>query len=91
VAGVDPNVAELAAADVVAQIEARLVGQLSDAALADWAFDQFYALELGLRRLPAADEDVLREALDTLMFADMADFHLSEAELRALAARLRNR
>jgi hypothetical protein len=34
-------------AAVIAQIEDRLAGQLNDSALAAWAFDRFYAQELG--------------------------------------------
>ena len=34
-------------ATIVARIEARLSGQLTDTALAAWAFDRFYAEELG--------------------------------------------
>jgi hypothetical protein len=80
-------------AAVAQRIEERLAGRLSDAALAKWAFDSFYAMELAEEDLeddtPRAEADaLLAEALDALMFGDDPDFRLSEAELRDLAARL---
>lgn len=73
---------------IVARIEARFSGQLSDAALAAWAFDRFYAEELGSETYEAGAEEVIADALDALMFGDDPSFRLDEEELRALAAQL---
>ncbi|HJZ46677.1 MAG TPA: hypothetical protein VKE41_05910 [Roseiflexaceae bacterium] len=75
-------------AAIVAQIEARLAGQLSDTALAAWAFDRFYAEELGSEAYEAGSEEAVADALDALMFGDDPGFRLDEEELRALAAQL---
>lgn len=74
--------------DVVAKIEERLAGKLDDVALAAWAFDHFYAEELGEEEWAEADADVIAAALDELMFADTAGFELDQEGLRALLARL---
>ncbi|HWQ14261.1 MAG TPA: hypothetical protein VNL77_15790 [Roseiflexaceae bacterium] len=91
----EPKAAEDAApattltrAAVAERIAQRLAGRLSDAALAAWAFDRFYEVELGAASLETGAEDVLEDALDALMFGDDPAFRLSEEELRALAARL---
>jgi hypothetical protein len=73
---------------VVAQVEARLSGQLTDKALAAWAFDRFYAEELGNEAYEAGAEAAIADALDALMFGDDPGFRLDEEELRALAAQL---
>jgi hypothetical protein len=73
---------------VAAQIEARLAGQLTDKALAAWAFDRFYAEELGNEAYEAGAEVAIADALDALMFGDDPGFRLDEEELRALAAQL---
>jgi hypothetical protein len=78
----------LTRAAVIAQIEARLAGQLDDAALAAWAFDRFYAVELDQEHYEAGAEQVIADALDILMFDDDPDFQLDQEELRALAAQL---
>ena len=75
-------------ADVVRQIEARLSGVLDDAALAAWAFDRFYAEELGEAEYEEAGEAAIADVLDALMFGDDPNFRLDEEELRALAAQL---
>ena len=75
-------------ATVVARIEARLSGQLSDSALAAWAFDRFYAEELGSEAYEAGAEVAIAVVLDALMFADDPGFRLVEEELRALIAQL---
>jgi hypothetical protein len=75
-------------AAVIAQVEQRLSGQLSDAALAAWAFDRFYAAELGQEQYEAGAEAAIDDALDTLMFDDDPSFRLDEEELRNLIARL---
>ncbi|MFQ3631765.1 hypothetical protein [Roseiflexus sp.] len=74
---------------VVAQIDARLSGAMTDQALAAWAFDQFYAVELGQAHFEAGAEERLADALDALMFSDHEAFRLDEEELRRLAALLR--
>ena len=73
---------------VIAQIEARLTSQLDDAALATWAFDHFYAQELGQEQYEVGAESAIADSLDALMFGDDPGFQLSEEELRALVARL---
>ncbi|HEU4327674.1 MAG TPA: hypothetical protein VFS21_31330 [Roseiflexaceae bacterium] len=76
---------------LLAQIDARLSGAIGDKALAKWAFDRFYAEELGEEEYESEHAPLLAEALDELMFADDPHFRLSEEELRALAARLKPR
>jgi hypothetical protein len=75
-------------ASVMARIEARLAGQLSHAALAAWAFDRFYAEELGSEAYETGAEVLITDVLDALMFSDDPDFRLDEEELRALVAQL---
>ena len=75
-------------AAIVARIEARLSGQLTDTALAAWAFDRFYAEELGSEAYEAGAEVAIADVLDALMFADDPGFRLVEEELRALIAQL---
>lgn len=70
------------------QIEARLAGTLGDAALAAWAFDRFYAEELGTEAYESGAEAVIADVLDALMFDDDPSFRLDEFELRGLLARL---
>ncbi len=74
--------------DIITKINQRLRGQLSDAAMATWAFDLFYAIEQGEDEAAAADSDLIAEALDELMFADEEPFALDDADLRRLIARL---
>jgi hypothetical protein len=73
---------------VIARIQARLSGQLTDKALAAWAFDRFYAEELGTEAYEAGAEVAITDALDALMFGDDPGFRLDEEELRALVAQL---
>ena len=73
---------------VIARIESRLSGQLSDKALAAWAFDRFYAEELGSETYEAGAEVAITDVLDALMFGDDPGFRLDEEELRALVAQL---
>ena len=81
-----PSVVTRAA--VIAQIEDRLAGQLDDSALAAWAFDRFYAQELGQEDYEAGAEPAITDALDALMFDDAPGFQLNQEELRALIAQL---
>jgi len=75
-------------AAIVKRIEARLSGQLTDTALAAWAFERFYAEELGSETYEAGAEVAIADVLDALMFADDPGFQLVEEELRALIAQL---
>jgi len=73
---------------VIRQIEARLAGRLDDAALAAWAFDRFYAEELGEQDYEQGAEAAIADVLDALMFGDEPSFRLGVEELRELIARL---
>jgi hypothetical protein len=75
-------------ATIAARIEARLSGQLTDTALAAWAFDRFCAEELGSEAYEVGAEVAITDVLDTLMFGDDPGFRLDEEELRALVAQL---
>jgi hypothetical protein len=87
--GTSPNRdATITCTAVVKQIEARLAGQLDDDALAAWAFDRFYAEELGDETFEVGAEPAIADALDALMFSDDPGFRLDEEELRALIAQL---
>jgi hypothetical protein len=87
---VSPNerAAPLTRAALITRIEDRLAGRLDGAAIAAWAFDRFYAEELGQEQYEAGAESVIAETLDTLMFDDDPGFRLDEEELRALIAQL---
>jgi hypothetical protein len=76
-------------AAIVERIEARLAGTLADAALAAWAFERFYAEELGEEDYEDGAEPVIADVLDALMFGDDPGFRLDEEELRALVAQLK--
>jgi hypothetical protein len=77
-------------ADVIAHIEARLAGRITDAALASWSFDRFYAEELGEETYEDGVEAVLADVLDVLMFGDDPGFRLDADELHALVTRLQS-
>lgn len=72
--------------EIITKIDEQIAGRLSAAALANWAFDMFYAIEQG--EVTEADSDLVVDVLDELMFADEALFALGEADLRRLIARL---
>ncbi|GIV96922.1 MAG: hypothetical protein KatS3mg057_1579 [Herpetosiphonaceae bacterium] len=74
---------------VIAKIEERLAGRLSDAQLAAWAFDQSYAYEVEEIDYEEGAEELIDEVLDELMFADDPAFQLDEEELRELQKLLR--
>jgi len=78
----------LTRADVIAGIEEHLAGSLSAAALAAWAFDRFYAHDMGEEEFSEKDAEVIAAVLDDLMFADDAAFALDEPALRTLITRL---
>ena len=73
---------------VIGQLEARLSGTIDDAALAAWAFDRFYAAELGDEQLEPGAAASITDALDALMFGDDPSFRLDQEELRGLIAQL---
>jgi hypothetical protein len=75
-------------AAIAERIEAHGAGQITNSALAQWAFDRFYAEELGNEAYEAGAEDLIAAVLDTLMFGDDPGFQLDEQELRALVAQL---
>jgi hypothetical protein len=87
-ASTEQNETEVTRRLVAEQISARLAGRLSDTALANWAFERFYAVELGEVTLEPGAEQVIADVLDELMFGDDSDFRLGEAELEALRERL---
>jgi hypothetical protein len=74
---------------VAEQIDERLSGALTNEALAAWAFDRFYDVELGLARFEEGAAARIADVLDALMFSDDEAFRLNEEELRRLAALLR--
>lgn len=78
----------LTRAALIERIGARLDGRLEAGALAAWAFDRFYAEELGSERYEPGAEAAIADALDALMFDDDPNFQLDEEELRTLLARL---
>lgn len=87
----DPAVPAITTRDAVAaQLEACLAGAIGDAALAAWAFERFYAEELGSEQYEAGAEAAIADVLDALMFGDDPSFRLDQEELRALIAQLRN-
>jgi hypothetical protein len=78
----------LTRAELIAQIQKRLEERLSDAQLSAWAFERFYANELGSESFePAAAHDIA-SVLDDLMFATDEGFALDAVALRALVKRL---
>ena len=56
--------------------------------MAAWAFDRFYAEELGSEAYEIGAEATIADVLDALMFADDPGFRLDEEELRGLVAQL---
>ncbi|MBC8077130.1 MAG: hypothetical protein H7Y32_13725 [Chloroflexales bacterium] len=74
--------------ELVAQVQARLAGSLDANSLAAWAYARFYEEEMEQLSLEPGADDLLREVLDELMFADDASFALDDNALRALLARL---
>jgi hypothetical protein len=74
--------------DIITKINERLSGALSDAALAAWAFNLFYAIDQGQEMIGDGETAAVADALDALMFADDTSFALDEADLRRLIARI---
>lgn len=79
---------ELTRSDVRAKIAARLAGTLSAAALASWAFNRFYAIELGSENYESNAEEAISAALDALMFSDDPGFGLEPPALHDLIEQL---
>ena len=73
---------------VIEHIESHLAGQIDSASLSSWAFDRFYAEEVGAEDYAEGQEPLIAEVLDSLMFGDEPAFCLSEAELHDLVKRL---
>jgi hypothetical protein len=69
-------------------MDALFSGQITDDALAAWAFYLFYAEELGSEAYEIGAEATIADVLDALMFVDDPGFQLDEEELRGLVAQL---
>jgi hypothetical protein len=78
----------LTRADIVDQLRACRAGTLSQAALAAWAFKQFYDEDLELLEFEEEADEEIRDILDTLMFCDDPHFALDDAALDALVKQL---
>ncbi len=78
----------LTRAMLVHLLNERLDGTQTDQSLARWAFDQFYAEELGDVIYEAGAEDAIADVLDELMFAEDDGFGLDVEAIRGLLARL---
>ena len=70
------------------RINTRRAGTWTDAALAGWAFKQFYDEDLGLLTFEEDADEEIRDVLDALMFADEPTFALDDAALDALLQQL---
>jgi hypothetical protein len=75
--------------EVIEKIEARLSGELSDATLAAWAFERFYAEDMGNETFAEEDAVTIRSVLDDLMFCDNPHFALDAHALQQLIVRLK--
>lgn len=79
----------LTKAELMAQLQARVDGRQSEGQLACWAFDRFYACELGSESLDPPVAEALAAVLDDLMFAaDDPGLAMDDEALRALLKRL---
>jgi hypothetical protein len=83
-----PGLPVVTRAELVRQIEACLAGTLDTGALAGWAFDRFYAEELGEALFEHGAEELVADTLDALMFGDDPSFRMEQQDLRGLIARL---
>ena len=88
IAGRSNDLPVLTRAALRAQIEALLEGNQTAKQLAAWAFNQFYAYDTETLLFEQDAEDIMSEALDTLMFADDPAFALGSSELQALLTQL---
>ncbi len=78
----------LTRADLITRIEEHLAGSLSAPALAMWAFDRFYAHDIGIEEFSEKDAEIIAAVLDDLMFADDVAFALDEPTLQTLITQL---
>ncbi|WP_029214988.1 hypothetical protein [Kallotenue papyrolyticum] len=69
---------------IIDRISAVERGELTQAELAAWAFDQFYAEEAGALTFEPGYRRLIATTLDDLMFADHPDASLSPTELQHL-------
>jgi len=74
----------------IAQIEQHLAGAIDAAALAAWAFNQFYAIEQAEDDLPPAETECIMDVLDALMFGDDPRFALDRNDLQRLITQLQS-
>lgn len=74
-------------ADKIAEFQQ---GTITDAALAAWALDRFYASDQGFECFDPAHEAMIAEVIDDLMFADETAFQLDPEAIQGLIARLRS-
>ena|SRR5687768_13020100 len=70
--------------ELTAAAQSADAGTASDAALAGWAFEHFYAEEAGTVEFEPGYRRAIGAVLDDLMFSDQPNFHLSSAELRQM-------
>jgi hypothetical protein len=70
------------------QVIERLQHGPHEAALAAWAFDQFYAAEDGRISYEPGYQQVIGTVLDDLMFSDRDEFRLLNDDIARLIARL---
>jgi hypothetical protein len=82
-----PDAATLPASELVARLAALRDAKTTPAVLASWAFDQFYAIEMG--RLVAMP--MVEQILDDLMFLDVEPEPIDPARIAALIAELEER
>jgi hypothetical protein len=86
--GVGEELPVLGREEVAAKLRERLAGRLDAKALAAWAYARFYEEEMEELSLEPDADDLLREVLDELMFADDEAFALDDDALQALLKRL---
>jgi|GEM_PF-406600 len=75
---------------LIHQLQQAQQGSVDAAALARWAFDQFYGEEAGTVEYETGYRRVIAAVLDELMFGDEPAFLLSAADLAQQIERLRN-
>lgn len=75
---------------IIAQIQQHMAGAIDAAALAAWAFNQFYAIEQAEAELPPAEAACIMDVLDALMFGDDPHFALNRSDLQRLIAQLQS-
>ena len=73
---------------VIEQLQTLRQGHVNSAAASGWAFDQFYAEELGEIEFEPGYRRAIHAVLDELMFADQPGFHLAAADVDRLIQHL---